>query len=448
MKTSKFLSLLLGLALVLPLTIRADQDRDRKDRDDRDCEDREHSEHSAKTPVHLIGAITVPGNPLLSADIAWVDPGTERYYLADRSNFGVDIIDAEESDPLSFSYVGRVTGMVGPMPSGGGTAVTNGPGPNGVVVTPNRHLWVGDGNSTVLVADVDPSSGGYLTIIKSISTSIPACDAGPGPSGHYCGRADEIGYDPKDHIILIANPSPLSKAAGHAPIDPYVTFISADSPYSVLGTLSFAKAGGIEQPLWDSGLGKFLLTVPGILGTSLPIIAVINPSTRMVERTISIDCASPQIGTVSASITGIALAPYQHVLVSACGFPITLNALTGHIYNVIKQVGGGDEVWYNSGDGRFYVNGPPNGVGLAADAQLGVIDAQKSKWLQNIPVPRGRNPAAFSENNRIFSFAAITAAMVATPSTDTSVCATKFGIAGRGCIAVFAHAGEKEDDDK
>ena len=446
MKTSKFLSLLVGLAVVLPLTIRADQDRDRKDRDDRDCEDQDHFEHNAKRPVRLIGAITVPGNPIVSADIAWVDPGTERYYLADRSNFGVDIIDAEESDPLSFSYVGRVTGMVGPMGSGGGTALTNGGGPNGVLVTPNRHLWAGDGNSTVQVADVDPSSAGYLTIVKSISTAISACDAGPGPGGHYCGRADEMGYDPKDHLILVANNAPLSKGAGHAPIDPYATFISADSPYGVVGgPLSFPNAGGLEQPLWDAGIGRFLLTVPGKLGISKPMIAVINPSTRMVERSIAIDCASPSIGTVSASITGIALAPFQHVLVAACGFPIILNAVSGKVYNVIKQVGGGDEVWYNPGDGRFYVTGPLNGV-AGADQQLGVIDAEKSKWLQNIPDIRGKNPAAFSENNRIFTVATITAGMALTPSTDTSVCATTFGIKGRGCIAVFTHAGEKDDD--
>ena len=129
MKTSKFLSLFVGLVLLLPLTISADQDRDRKDRDDRDCEDRDHFEHNAKTPVRLIGAITVPGNPIVSADIAWVDPGTERYYFADRSNFGVDIIDAEENDPLSFSYVGRVTGMAGTLGSGGGTALSMVAGP-------------------------------------------------------------------------------------------------------------------------------------------------------------------------------------------------------------------------------------------------------------------------------------------------------------------------------
>jgi hypothetical protein len=60
---------------------------------------------------------------------------TERHYLTDRSNSGVDIIDAEND-----VFVGRVTSMAGPNPSGGGTTATNGPGPNGVVVTPNQRL--------------------------------------------------------------------------------------------------------------------------------------------------------------------------------------------------------------------------------------------------------------------------------------------------------------------
>src|SRR5580704_3424186 len=108
-----------------------------------------------KTYVRLIGIIPIPGNPLASADIAWVDPGTKRFYLADRSNLGIDIIDAENN-----LFVGRVTGFAGP---GNATPPPpNGQGPNGVLVTPNKKVWAGDGNSTVQVADVDPSSPSYL----------------------------------------------------------------------------------------------------------------------------------------------------------------------------------------------------------------------------------------------------------------------------------------------
>jgi len=430
--------LLFGVSTVLALSVRADQDdRSRRDRDDCAVRDTEHHAHSAHTPVRLSGVITVPGNPITSADIAWVDPGTERYYLADRSNFGVDIVDAETD-----VFVARVSGMAGPLPSGGGTSATNGPGPNGVLVTPNRRLWAGDGNSTVRVADVDPSSPNYLSLIGSASTAIAACDSA---AAHYCGRADELGLDPRHHLILIANNAPLSTAAPHAPIDPYATFISADPPFAVLGHISFAGAGGLEQPLWDPEIRRFLLTVPGkIVGgvvVTRPSVAVIDPISMTVEKSFVLDCQT-LAGTTSVSTTGIALGPFQHLLVSACGFPIILSALNGHVFNVIKQVGGGDEVWHNPGDGRFYVTGPDTSTPPVQS--LGVIDAETSTWLQNVPDVRGKNPAAFPENNRIFTVVQINAAIAANPATDTSTC-SQFGFRGTGCIAIFTHA---DDDDK
>ena len=441
--------LLTEFAVVVPITILADQDS-RQEREDRDCRDRDHFEHNVKTPLSLVGVIPVPGKPITSADIAWVDPGTERYYFADRSNAGVDIIDAE-----NHLYVGRVAGMAGVFTSGGGTSTSNGSGPNGVLVTPNRRLWAGDGNSTAQVADVDPDSPTYLSILQTISTANSACDTatppGSGATGHWCGRADELGYDPKDHLILIANNAPLSPTKlcptttnpmAHCFIDPYATFISATPPYAVKGTITFPGAGGLEQPLWDAALGRFWITVPGPAGGQ-PTIVRVNPLTMKADKTYTLDCLA-LTGAASASITGIALAPYQHLLVAACGFPITLNALTGKVYNVITGVGGGDEVWFNPGDGRFYVTGALNGVAGNVQ-QLGVIDAEHSTLLQTIPEVRGKNPAAFAENNEVFTIVQINAAIAAGTATDDSVCNTQFGFKGTGCIAVFAHL---DDPDK
>jgi hypothetical protein len=432
----KVMFLLLCVAFILPWTLRAHADDQHGKSGDQDEHGRslEHHDHNVNTPVHLVGVIPVPGNPVVSADISWTDPVTERYYFADRSNSGVDIIDAEED-----VYVGRVTGFAGPNASGGGTTTTNGPGPNGVLVTPNQHLWAGDGNSTVRIADVNPDSPSYLTIIASASTSIPACDSS---TAHYCGRADELGYDSRHHLILIANDAPRDVNPPHAPIAPYATFISALPPYSVLGRVSFPNAGGLEQPVWDAELGRFLVTVPGKIVNGLvaqdPTVAVINPTTQMVEKAYDINCQTVA-GNTSVSANGMALAPFQHVLVSACGLPIILSALDGHIFNVIRQVGGGDEVWHNPGDGRFFVTG----VDMTAPVQpgvqsLGVIDAETSEWLQNVADPGGRNPAAFAENNHIFTPVRVTTAIVANPTTDTTTCA-QFGYRGTGCVALFEH---------
>jgi len=392
--------------------------------------------------------ITVPGNPIASSDIAWVDQRTERYYVADRSNSGVDIIDAEHN-----AYVGRVGGMAGGFPAtpgtGGGTATTNGAGPNGVVVTPNGELWAGDGNSTVQVAEVGPGSPNYLTIIHSTSTALPGCDGGTATT-HYCGRADEIGYDPVHHVILIANPNVLSVTAPHAGIDPYATFISAVPPYTVLGHITFVGAGGLEQPLWDPELERFLLTVPGKLVSGVVVkpasVAVINTVSMTVDKSYVLDCNALN-GTVNAGTTGEALGEQEHLLVSACGNPIILNALTGTLINVITQVGGGDEVWYNPGDRRFYVTGADPAVTPPAPAQsLGVIAASTGRWLQNSTVVRGKNPAAFAENNHIFAIVQITAAIAAGTARDSTACA-QFGSTRTGCIAVFVHSPSGEGDD-
>src|SRR5262249_59011869 len=49
------------------------------------------------TQTRCLTAIQIPGVPLRSFDISWVNPEREEYYLADRSNAGIDIIDTEHN---------------------------------------------------------------------------------------------------------------------------------------------------------------------------------------------------------------------------------------------------------------------------------------------------------------------------------------------------------------
>src|SRR5258708_34505326 len=42
-----------------------------------------------------VTGIFIPGNPLRSFDISWVNPQRGEYYLGDRSNAGIDVIDTE-----------------------------------------------------------------------------------------------------------------------------------------------------------------------------------------------------------------------------------------------------------------------------------------------------------------------------------------------------------------
>jgi hypothetical protein len=333
-----------------------------------------------KTPVSLVKAIAVPGVPMASTDLLWADEDTKRLYFADRSNFGIDVIDAE-----SDAFVSRITGFVGAVGA-------NGAGPNGVLVTPDHKLWAGDGNSLTQVVDLTLNPP---RIIQSINTG-------------GVNRADELAYDPTDRLIIIGN--------DRDPV-PFVTLISADT-YRVVGTIPFKEGTGLEQPVWDEQLHRFLINVPTARGAE---VAVADPKTLAVTATYPVgsNCGG----------TGLALGPFQRLLV-ACSTPFIVNAVNGSIINNVRQVGSGDEVWYNAGDGQFYVTSTDS----AGATVLGVIDAQTGTWRENVPAAGARNVAALASNNHIFTVVRAPAAGAA----DTTLC-TQFGIRGTGCVAVFGH---------
>jgi len=330
--------------------------------------------------VALVKAIAIPGAPLASTDLLWVDEAKKRMYFADRSNSAIDIIDAEND-----SFVGRVTGFVGAVGA-------NGAGPNGLLVTPDNKLWAGDGNSLVQVVDLNLSPP---RIIQSINTG-------------GVNRADELGYDPTDRLILIGN--------DRDPV-PYASVISADT-YRVVATIPFREATGLEQPVWDPELHRFFINVPTARGAEL---AEVDP------KTMAVTAAYP-VGS-NCGGTGLAQGPFQRLLV-ACSFPFIVNAITGTVLNNITQVGSGDEVWYNAGDGQFYVTS----TDTSGATVLGVIDAQTGTWRQNVPAPGARNVAALASNNHIFTVVRAPAAGV----TDTTLC-TQFGLRDSGCVGVFTH---------
>src|SRR5215469_2171726 len=62
-----------------------------------------------------IAQIPIPGDQsLASYDISYVDQASQRYFLADRTNKGIDIIDAKAN-----KFLGRVAGMKGLAFKGG-----------------------------------------------------------------------------------------------------------------------------------------------------------------------------------------------------------------------------------------------------------------------------------------------------------------------------------------
>jgi hypothetical protein len=86
-------------------------------------------------PVHAqglkqVGSIAIPGGPINTFGVMYIDQATGLGYLADKDNKAVDIIDTKTD-----TYVGRIAGFTGTTSSGATS------GPNGIIAI-NDELWV------------------------------------------------------------------------------------------------------------------------------------------------------------------------------------------------------------------------------------------------------------------------------------------------------------------
>src|SRR5262249_46877000 len=106
----------------------------------------------SNTETKCLTAVAIPGNKIRSFDISWVNPHRAEYYLADRSNAGIQVIDTQ-----TLKFKRTIGGFVGIKPGGNDntTPVNNNiSGPDGVT-SHGRWLYAGDGDSTLKVIDLD-----------------------------------------------------------------------------------------------------------------------------------------------------------------------------------------------------------------------------------------------------------------------------------------------------
>src|SRR6266850_8364531 len=205
----------------------------------------------SNTETKCVTAVQIPGNPLRSYDISWVNPHRAEYYLGDRSNGGVDIIDTRT---LTFTRTvgqGLFTGVVlQTNPTTGVVSVNNDKsGPDGVV-THGRWLYAGDGDSTLKVFDLDGPN----------ALAQPPLSTGGGT------RVDEMALTADGELLLTVN---------NAEDPPYANLFAAngDRSFSAVAMLSkitidpvlFPGTPAIEQPAWDPTTRRFYVSVP-ILG--------------------------------------------------------------------------------------------------------------------------------------------------------------------------------------
>jgi hypothetical protein len=134
---------------------------------------------------------------------------------------------------------------------------------------------------------------------------------------------------------------------------------------------------------------------------------------------------------------------------------LVINA-TSKAQTPISNITGSDEVWFNSGDGRYYTGSSRNcktfpGPCPAASQQqavLGVIDGEANTLIETVPQGSGSHSvAADSKRNLIFVPQVAPASVVGAGGDTTTVGAGICGQATNGCVAVYRHHVRGRDDD-
>src|SRR3989441_1004064 len=406
----------------------------------------------SNTETKCLTAVQIPGNPLRSYDISWVNPHRAEYYLADRSNAAIDIIDTRH---LTFKrFLGKGL-FVGVKLNTAGTAVNNDiSGPDGVV-THGRWLYAGDGDSTLKVFDLDG----------------PNALAQPALSTGGSTRVDEMALTTDGELLLTVN---------NAEDPPYANLFAANGDRNhssvreitkiTISATAFPGTPGIEQPTWDPKTKRFYVSVPilgkpGGCGTATCDggLMVIDPTT-VTPRNFVLGAFDPakNSGVIQLSDcgpNGATVGPHDNLLLGctpannpANGSTLVINATTKH-FSHVNGIVGSDEVWFNKGDGRYYTGSnrncrttAPCPTAATQAAVLGVIDGT-SVLIETVPQSSGSHSvAADSKRNLIFVPQSAPVRIVGAGGDTTAV---GEGICGstNGCIAVYSHDVDRDRDD-
>jgi hypothetical protein len=417
----------------------------------------------SNTETKCLTAVQIPGAALRSYDISWVNPHRAEYYLADRSNASIDIIDTRHLTFKRFLGKGQ---FVGVKLNGAGTAVNNDiSGPDGVV-THGRWLYAGDGDSTLKVFDLDAPDASALK--QTLSTGGEA-------------RVDEMALTPDGETLLVANnaDTPPFGTLFRANGDNHSSSVVALSKITV-DPVAFPDTPGIEQPTWDPKTKRFYVSVP-VLGENPPGcktsgttnicdggLMVIDPNT-VTPGTFVLGPFNPATNTGVLALSncgpnGATVGPNDNLLLGCTpannptnDSTLVINATTKH-FSHVNNIVGSDEVWFNKGDGRYYTGSNRNCTTKAPcpaaanqTAVLGVIDGT-SVLIETVPQSSGSHSvAADSKRNLIFVPQSAPVAAVGaggdTTAVGAGICGTLNDKTGTGCVAVYAHDVDRDHDD-
>jgi hypothetical protein len=396
------------------------------------------------TQTKCLTAVAIPGNPLRSFDISWVNPDRAEYYLGDRSNAGVDIIDTR-----TLTFKRTIGGFAGARLNAAGTAVNNNiSGPDGVT-SHGRWLYAGDGDSTLKVIDLDAPANPIKQIISTGGTT----------------RVDEMALTTDGKLLLAAN---------NAEDPPFATLFTANGDNAISNVTKIIKIGvdpaiipanaglSLEQPAWDPTTKRFYTSIPIIannppgcnFGPTGPItcnggMLVSDPLHPVaVEGAFNPTTNTGVVPLPACSPNGATVGLFDNLMLGCTPAnnpsdtqTLVINARTKQSVST-NGVTGSDEVFFNAGDGRYYLgaSGDPTG------AVLGVVSARTNFLIETIPTSSASHSvAADARRNLIFVPQVAPKAVVGIGGDVTAVGA---GICGgqSGCVAVYKHDVDDDDD--
>jgi hypothetical protein len=409
--------------------------------------------------TRCVTAVHIPGNPLESFDISWVNPNRAEYYLSDRANAGIDIINTQ-----TLKFERTIGGFVGIKLNSTGTAVDNShSGPDGVT-THNRWLYAGDGNSTLKVIDLNAPAASAIK--QSIATGGTT-------------RVDEMALTTDGTLLLAVN---------NAEDPPFGTLFAANGDAAMSNVSIITKVTidptilppgfglGFEQSVWDPETQRFYASLPtiannppgcnyGQLGGPVTCsggMVVIDPT--ILSAPVAVVGAfdkSANVGVVplnNCGPNGITLGTHGNLLEgctpgndpSNTG-SVIINGVTKN-YSTVANITGSDEVWFNEGDSRYYLGASkainPAGSTLGSGAVLGIVG---DVLIETIPQSSGSHSvAADSKRNLIFVPQTATGVLGGDTNTTAGSGSPTVGQllcnSSAGCVVVYRHDVDEDDD--
>jgi hypothetical protein len=425
------------------------------------------------------------GKPFAVWDLVNQDPVNRRLYVTDRSHAAIAVFDTATDMPigqLKGGFVGSVCcepdriSNFNEVSGPNGAMITKPYNAAGTLDSrPFGNLWVSDGNATVKVFNidndmvpVDHQDGTATHSFGTVTTGLPVlniddCGRGapfpPGvtyPNDNPCGdaRADEPSFDPDHDVMIVTN--------GDGPNGAFVTMINTKDPACVGNSCVMAQffmdgkpdgspcpdpsisgvttgavkckhgsnaTNGLGGSIYNPGTKKFLQGVPQVgPDPEEGEIMEIDPVTLAVKHYPLTDAS----GAPGCQVADVAIGPNNNLLVGCANregeafppstFIMDVSAAgNGKIIKAIYEVGRVDQVWYNSGDNRFYLAARDMDQG----SFLGIIDATNNMWLYNSPTGgNAHGVAADPVNNHIY-----------VPIGANARCGR---FSAEGCITVYA----------